>query len=201
MKNILLIFAIVASVSLTAKASWVVEPGVGYSGGGQLSYKFGGTTYTFNESGIIGDITISYIFGNGMYLGFEGNTTQSGTLAYSVGTTKNDTFYRNAGGLVFGWKSGRFDVNLGYMAIDNIYLTPDVANVNSPNALYGTGVGGRVGVDFAHGWSVNVMYYVPTYTTYDKGSTKGATIATTNYSSITDGAASLIFQYTFGGKK
>ena len=200
MKNILAALVTVMGISITANAGWVVEPGVGYSGGGQLSYKWAATTYTFNESGILGDITISYLFPNGMYVGFEGSTTQSGALAASAGTTNNDTFYRNAGGAVFGWKHNRFDMNLGYMAIDNIYVTKDVANVNSPDALYGTGIGGRVGFNFTPAWSVNVMYYVPTYTTYDKGATKGATVAVANYSNVTDGAATLMFQYSWPSK-
>lgn len=188
-------------LGLKSYAGWVVDPFVGYSTGGQLNYRYSSVNYSFNSSGTMGGLSAGYVWGNGFAVIANGSYLGGTFAAASPSGTKDDGYYRTIAGAGVGFYKGRFRLTGGYSFMNNLGFEKNKSNLNSPNAFYGTGYFATIGILAANHFAIDLRYDGFNYTTYDRSTTKGATLSNANYSSISNASYSVLLSFPFGSSK
>ena len=184
----------------------LIEPAVGYSTSTQLKYTVNNVSFVFNQSMIPVSLDIGYQSPDGYYLvatgeyGFNGKLAGT-TNAAGVGTTYSDSFYNVAAGLKAGYRTRYLRIFVGYQPMDNMSISPDVNNTNSPWAFSGSSVEGGLGIFLSNDICLVGKYDAVTYSTFTGAGSANKTNLSTNatYTSVSDSriTAELSFPFLF----
>lgn len=208
MKNILLSLLTVTAMSLTANAGFKSELFLGGSAGGQLSYKVGAVTYTFNNSSVPVGFMLGYKSAKGFVTGIEYTFLGSGFLAAQTTTTPtlnpSNPFTHHVGGILVGFEGAKFRLHLKYNPADTLYIFRSNATTqtNEPDTFYGNSSGLNIGYKFNEKWALDLGYLTHTFTHFDQKAVKYREISSTStFKSPTDTNAMLKIVYTLSGGK
>ncbi len=208
MKSKLLSLLAVTAISMTANAGFKSELFLGGSSGGQLSYKVGATTYTFNNSSVPVGFMLGYKSAGGFVFGAKYTYMGMGYLDAQTKTTPtlnpSNAFTHHSSGIVIGFESAKFRLGLNYNPGDTLYIlrSNSTTQTNEPDTFYGNSTGLNIGYKFNEKWALDLGYLTHTYTHFDQKAVKYREITSTStFKTPTDTNVMLNIVYTLSGGK